>query len=586
MCHQFRGLGRFDESANQVHIYFTNPDYTTRRLGPHSRLACTDCHVRSEVVTVPHHAVSKVDCTRQCHLGSSTGLERTFSHANVSEMLKQSAHTPELLEKLEFDGGPLLNHGQTNCLYCHDEPLFREPIEVMPRFRELTNRAFDRCDVCHSETVPIDIQYYLRHIASRFEPARNTLETAQVCSVCHSDPKIQQDYNLPDSVTSFVRSFHGKAALLGDQTTANCLSCHVKAGENAHFMLGHRNPLSSVSSVNVGDTCRSTACHPGADQRIADAAVHLDLPKAHGSIEFVIAAIFIVLTVLTFGPSAMIVVLELVHNVLGREEHHDPKKKGLVLAILNHPEGRERLTRFKIRHRVSHWILTILFTLLVLTGFPLKFAETAWASALIGMFGGLSIARQLHHWAGILLVAGFMLHMVDVFIVFLLRAKSIPPATGRGRYLEAWVSMPLWISISDVRKTIQLFAYLLFLRKERPTFGRFSPPEKFEYLGVFWGTMLLGLTGALLWGEQYSSRFLSGRASNIATIAHTYEAFLALIHVGILHIYNVILAPKVFPLSLATITGETPIAKLEEEHGEMIDEIARDLGVEGQNGHA
>ncbi len=145
----------------------------------------------------------------------------------------------------------------------------------------------------------------------------------------------------------------------------------------------------------------------------------------------------------------------------------------------------------------------------------------------------------------------------------------------------------MWITLEDVRKTFQLFAYLLFLRKERPSFGRFSPAEKFEYLGVFWGTMLLGLTGVLLWGEQISSHFLSGRVFNIATIAHTYEAFLALIHVGILHIYNVILAPKVFPLSPATITGNTPIEKLIEEHTDLIHEVARDLGVadKGANPH-
>ena len=39
--------------------------------------------------------------------------------------------------------------------------------------------------------------------------------------------------------------------------------------------------------------------------------------------------------------------------------------------------------------------------------------------------------------------------------------------------------------------------------------------------------VLLGITGGLLLGEQIDSHFLSGRAFNIATIVHTYEAFLA-----------------------------------------------------------
>ena len=60
---------------------------------------------------------------------------------------------------------------------------------------------------------------------------------------------------------------------------------------------------------------------------------------------------------------------------------------------------------------------------------------------------------------------------------------------------------------------------------------------------VILGTIVLGTTGALLWGEQIASQFITGRVLNIALIAHTYEAFLAIIHVGILHIVNVMLSP-------------------------------------------
>ena len=104
---------------------------------------------------------------------------------------------------------------------------------------------------------------------------------------------------------------------------------------------------------------------------------------------------------------------------------------------------------------------------------------------------------------------------------------------------------------------------------------------------MFWGTILLGVTGVLLWGEQISSHFLPGRILNLALIAHTYEAFLAIIHVGILHIVNVVLSPTVFPLSLATITGHTPVKELAEGHEEQVLEVARDLGIaaEGSVGH-
>ena len=58
-------------------------------------------------------------------------------------------------------------------------------------------------------------------------------------------------------------------------------------------------------------------------------------------------------------------------------------------------------------------------------------------------------------------------------------------------------SLPLWIGPRDALDFVHLLAHLLHLRQERPTFGRFSIKEKFEYVGVFWGTLLLGATGVL-----------------------------------------------------------------------------------------
>lgn len=579
LCHQYRGLGRLDTSTNRIHLYFVDPEYSAAHSGPHARLACTACHERDQVAVIPHKQTTPVDCTRQCHLSSPTGLVREFSHNDVKTALETSAHNTRTLQASRFSGGPLLDSGQSTCLYCHDEPVFRDPLKALPNFEKLHDRLADRCDVCHAQEVAIDVDYYLRHVTSRLQPARTALELAQDCAVCHSDPQIRETHNLKDAVAGFVRSFHGKAALLGDDSTANCISCHVAPGKSPHSMLAQKDPQSSVNPARVADSCRSTMCHPGADKDIAAAAVHLDLPTARGSLEFLIAVTFIVLTIFTFAPSAMLVLLDLLQGVLGREHHADLHLMGLAQKVLADPRGRERIKRFRPRHRIQHWILTILFVLLVLTGFPLKFADRGWAGVLIQLFGGLQSARILHHWSGILLVVGFMAHILDVFFVLQKRARELETEGHSNSYRKAFTDLPMWITPGDVRKTFQLFAYLLFLRKERPTFGRFSPAEKFEYLGVFWGTMLLGLTGVLLWGEQISSHFLSGRILNIATIAHTYEAFLALIHVGILHIYNVILAPKVFPLSPATITGNTPVSKLIEEHSDLIKEVANDLGI-------
>ncbi|MEP0845725.1 MAG: hypothetical protein HRF50_02765 [Phycisphaerae bacterium] len=578
-CHQYRGLSRYDAAADRLHLYFVQPEYVHERRGPHARAACTDCHLREEVSVVPHKTTTPVNCTQTCHLNDPTGIERRFSHAGVADVLARSAHPPEVLDGLSFAGGPVLSEGQSQCLYCHDEPLFRDPTGAMPVLSSLGGRTFDRCDTCHREQIPSDVAYYLRHIASRLQPARPTLELAQICGLCHSDPAVLAQHEIPNSVGSYMRSYHGKAALLGDQETANCLSCHVRAGGSAHLMLGPQDPASSVNVVRVADSCRSTACHPGADKALAAAAVHLDLPTVRGSLEFIIAALFIVLTVATFGPSMLICVLELLDVVVGRHSHAEHRMLALTQAVLDHPLGRRKLTRFTVNQRVQHWVLVALFATLALTGFPMKFADQAWAKRVIDVFGGLSTARTVHHWAGLALATGMLMHLGYVVATIIIRRRHEAP-DGRRGLVAAVTSLPMWVTPADGVKGLKLLAYLAYLSRERPTFGRFNVKEKFEYIGVFWGTALLGITGIMLWGEQLVSHVFGGRVFNIALIAHTYEAFLAVIHVGILHIVNVILAPHVFPLSLATLSGKTPISELAEGHSEFVEQAALELGVD------
>jgi cytochrome b subunit of formate dehydrogenase len=97
---------------------------------------------------------------------------------------------------------------------------------------------------------------------------------------------------------------------------------------------------------------------------------------------------------------------------------------------------------------------------------------------------------------------------------------------------------------------------------------------------------LLGLTGIVLWQEEMFAGWIGGRGMNVALILHTYEAFLAIIHVGILHIVNVVFSPNVVPLSLATITGDTPVRELAEQHGEMVAQAAQELGIPQPTGVA
>lgn len=576
LCHQYRGLSRYVPEEDAVHLYFTSPDYHRRALGAHARIACTDCHPRDEVAVIPHQPTTPVDCTRTCHLRSATGLARTFSHADVQRVLEESVHDLATLAKLEFSRGPYLGPRQSQCLYCHDEPMFRDPADVFPSVAHAGKHAIDRCAGCHDQ-IPVDVDYYLRHVAARLESARPPLEMAQACAVCHSDPLVCEQYEMPDATVHYTSTFHGKAALLGEERTADCIQCHAREGDDSHYVLSKDNPRSVTHVDNRADTCRSTNCHPGADKSIGMASVHLDLPTQTGP-EIILAVAFLFFTLATFGPSLVITTLELFQVVIGRHVEDEVHMHRLTVAVLNHPEGRARLRRFTPAQRWQHWALALIFALLVATGFPMKFASHTWARHVIDAFGGLGNARMLHHWAGITLVVGFSIHLL-IAILHMLRHALQKRNGGRVGLIQAIMQMPMFVGPKDLLKANQLLAYLLFLRKKPPRFDRFSIDQKFEYLGVFWGTMLLGVTGIVLWDAEFGSQLASGRLFSLALIAHTYEAFLAVIHVGILHICNVMFAPHVFPVSPATLTGNTPITRLVEVHGDQVIRVARELGI-------
>lgn len=577
-CHQFRGLSRLDAERNQAHVYYVDPEYTHDMLGPHARIACTGCHNADEVRVIPHKQVTAVDCTRTCHLASALGQQRTFSHQRAEDLLETSVHAPETLSKISFKDGPLLGADQSKCLYCHDEPMFRSfPETETATQRGGMGREVGRCEGCHTVQIPLDTAYFTKHVTTRLQRNREPLAQAQVCAACHASEEVQGEFKLKNTVASFVRSFHGKAILLGDQHAADCVSCHVSFMSDPHQILSHTDAGSSVHPNNIANTCRSVQCHPGADPALSAVGVHLDLPTAQGTIEFWVAFGFIVLTVLTFGPSLVICLLEQLQIVLGRHEPMHAKPRQTLIAIMAHPQGREKLKRFTVSQRWQHWFLAVLFITLVLTGFPMKFAQQQWSHYVVNALGGIGNARLIHHWAGITLVIGFACHGLYALIKTLGTAFRPTPGGKPVGVIKAFWNMPMLVRPTDLLKMNQLLLYLFGLRREPPTFGRFTIKEKFEYIGVFWGTVLLGVTGALLWGEQYFTQYINGRVLNIALIAHTYEAFLAIIHVGILHIVNVSLSPHVFPLSLATITGDTPASELAEQHSDFVEDVANEL---------
>lgn len=181
-------------------------------------------------------------------------------------------------------------------------------------------------------------------------------------------------------------------------------------------------------------------------------------------------------------------------------------------------------TRFSVGQRVEHALLIISFTLLGLTGLPQKYAGSPWAETLIAWMGGVETVRWLHHTAAVMLILESAFHVV---------------ALGYRVYVQGvrvTTMLPAWKDIQDFFAAV---GHNLGLRREHPLFDRYSFDEKLEYWAVVWGTLIMILTGFMLWNPIATTRWLPGDMIPAAKAAHGGEALLAVLAIITWHMYNV-----------------------------------------------
>ena len=102
-----------------------------------------------------------------------------------------------------------------------------------------------------------------------------------------------------------------------------------------------------------------------------------------------------------------------------------------------------------------------------------------------------------------------------------------------------------------------------------PRMGRYTFGEKIEYWAVIWGTLVMILTGFLLWNPIAATNFLPGQSIPAAKAAHGGEALLAVLSIVTWHLYHVHI--KFFNRSM--FTGELDAHEMEEEHALELEAI-------------
>lgn len=201
--------------------------------------------------------------------------------------------------------------------------------------------------------------------------------------------------------------------------------------------------------------------------------------------------------------------------------------------------------RFSLFHRSVHFVLIVSFFGLVLTGMPLAFQDQGWARWLYELMGGYPTAGYIHRiCAGLTFLAVFMHFAYCAYLVCVRgHAKNV-----------LWGADAMLIQPRDVKDIIADVKWLLGFGPH-PSFDRWIYWEKFEYLSLIWGTIVMALTGFMLWFPTTFSIILPGWGLDMGLIAHRYEAILAAAFVFTIHFIHTHLLPEKIPVDEAIFTG-------------------------------
>jgi cytochrome b subunit of formate dehydrogenase len=357
-------------------------------------------------------------------------------------------------------------------------------------------------------------------------------QSVAMCAKCHAGAE-----------KTYMDSYHGKAFVLGDAKTAACFDCH-----GGHKILPASDPASTVSRQNLVKTC--ARCHPGANENFAAFKVHVDPQDPRSSFEiwfFWIAYVLLIAVVFSFA---------FVHTSL---YIYRGWKEGLYSRAHHPPRARRGDTRFEYRrfnvfHRWMHFLVIISFTVLVFTGMPLKYKDTQWAQWFMDLFGGVTAAGVYHRLAAIVTVTYWTAEMIFMLAMVIRR---------RGKNVRSPGS--IMFTGKDLQDIVGMFAWF-FGRGPKPQFDRYTYWEKFDYISLAIGTVIIGLTGFMMWFPLRITQYVPGVFLNIALVIHSNEALLAMGVIFIfVHFFSAHLRPESFPIDKVIFTGSLPVEHYREE---------------------
>ncbi len=214
------------------------------------------------------------------------------------------------------------------------------------------------------------------------------------------------------------------------------------------------------------------------------------------------------------------------------------------------PEKKSVVVRFSPLARFEHLAVLVLFVALLVTGLPQKWPEPEVSHSVIDALGGIHAARYLHRIGGIIFSLLLLVHLARVIAGVLTRRMQ--PS--------------MLITAQDFRDTVRSLRYYLGTADSPARVGRYDYRQKFEYWGMIFGSLVMVVSGFVLYFPIFFSRLLPAELIPACKVMHSQEAMLALSIIIVWHMYDTHLNPDVFPFDPSIFTGKISKERLRHEH--------------------
>jgi cytochrome b subunit of formate dehydrogenase len=407
------------------------------------------------------------------------------------------------------------------CATCH-EGIYKEYTDSIHRLSDTeTGEKMPTCEDCHSA-----------HTIKEIQQDQFMAEVTHQCGSCHEDLS-----------ETYTETIHGKAYTLGYLKAARCSDCH-----GAHDIMKVDDPDSLVGFNRVVETCQK--CHPDANRRFTGYLTHA---THHDKQKYpILYFTFWAMTSLLIGVFGFFGV----HTLLWMPrsfKHLKHKRNG------ERKHKRYYIKRFSLEQRITHIFVILSFVGLALTGMMLKFANMPWARSFADLLGGVEMAGRIHRISAVITFGYFFVHIYSM-----IKTKSQTKTSWRKMIFG---ERSLWFNKKDLKDFFGSIKWFLGLGP-RPEYGRWTYWEKFDYMAVFWGVGVIGISGLILWFPEIFTKLLPGWFINVAMIIHSDEALLAVGFIFTIHFFNTHLRPESFPLDPVIFTGLVPLDEYMEDRPE------------------